>query len=186
MPNRSKISELPPEVREALNARLVEQDFTGYEGLVEWLAELGYAISRSSAHRHGRELKTQFEEAMADARRTSALALATRESGREDDGALLAAASEIMQDKLVRVSLKLGQDGDSDPAETARALSTISRAFADVGRFDLSRQKWETEVAARARAELIAQQREKLDELGKSGAVPADVLAQVIKVAYDL
>ena len=42
------------------------------------------------------------------------------------------------------------------------------------------------EIEAAARKALIDEQRGKLDALGRSGAVPADVLAQVIKAAYDL
>ena len=39
---------------------------------------------------------------------------------------------------------------------------------------------------ARRRKRLLEEQRAKLDELGKTGEVPADVLARVIKAAYDL
>lgn len=41
-------------------------------------------------------------------------------------------------------------------------------------------------VAEEARRKLLEEQRAKLDELGKTGEVPADVLARVIKAAYDL
>jgi hypothetical protein len=148
---RAKVGALPPDVLDALNARLVGSGFSDYDGLTRWLAEQGYAISRSSLHRHGSALEAEFETAMADARRTRALARAARETN-DDDGALLAAASEIMQDNLVRVSLKLKHRDADDPQETAKTLSMISRAFADVGRFDIARQKWQSEVAARVEA----------------------------------
>ncbi|MDR3323873.1 MAG: DUF3486 family protein [Zoogloeaceae bacterium] len=147
---RSLVHTLPPEVIEALNALLIQKSFTDYSGIVEWLAERGFVISRSSVYRHGKELEAEFEEAMADARRSRALARAAREAGGEEDGALLAAASEIMQDNLLRVSLKL-KDGD-DPAETAKTLATLSRAFADVGRFDIARQKWQQETRTKIEA----------------------------------
>ncbi|MDR1350726.1 MAG: DUF3486 family protein [Zoogloeaceae bacterium] len=183
---RSKISQLPQEVLDALNAKLIGSDFSGYAGLAEWLTGQGYAISRSALHRHGAELEAEFEAAMADARRARALARASREAEDADDGALLEAAAGIMQDSLLRASLKLKQGENGDPAETAKTLSLISRAFADVGRFDLSRQKWQAEIEANARKKLIEEQREKLSTLGKSGAAPAEVLAKVIKAAYDL
>lgn len=41
-------------------------------------------------------------------------------------------------------------------------------------------------VKEAARAELLAEQRERLDALGQSGAIAPEVLAQVIKAAYDL
>jgi hypothetical protein len=87
----------------------------------------------------------------------------------------------------VQVSLKLGRgEAEDDPAETAKTLSLVSRAFADVGRFDLSRQKWQAEIEEAARKKLVEEQREKLSALEKSGAVPAEVLAKVIAAAYDL
>jgi hypothetical protein len=183
---RSKISQLPQNVLDALNARLIGSGFSDYAGLVAWLSEQGYDISRSSLHRHGSGLEAEFEEAMADARRTRELARAAREAGDADNGALLEAASGIMQDSLLRVSLKLKQGQSDDPAETAKTLSLISRAFADVGRFDLSRQKWQAEIEANARKKMVEEQREKLNDLEKSGEVPADMLAKVIKAAYDL
>lgn len=178
---RSKVSTLPQAVLDALNAKLIGSGFSDYDGLALWLREQGFDISRSSLYRHGSSMQEEFEEAMSDARRTRALARAAREAEDSNDGALLEAASGIMQDKLTRVALKL--QNSEDPAEAAKTLSLVSRAFADVGRFDLSRQKWQMEIAAKARAELIVEQREKLDELGKSGAVPADILAKVIKAA---
>ena len=181
---RSKVNTLPQEVLDALNAKLIGSGFSDYDGLAEWLASEGYDISRSALHRHGSALEEEFESAMADARRTRALARAARDAEDSDDGALLAAASGIMQDKLTRVALKL--QGEDDPSETAKTLSLVSRAFADVGRFDLSRQKWQTEIEEKARATLIKEQREKLDALGQSGAVPVEVLAKVIRAAYDL
>ena len=183
---RSKISQLPQDVLDALNARLIGSEFSDYRGLAAWLAEQGYDISRSALHRHGSGLEAEFEAAMMDARRARALARASREAEDADDGALLEAASGIMQDSLLRVSLKLKSAPSEDPAETAKTLSMISRAFADVGRFDLSRQKWQAEIETAARKRLVAEQREKLSDLEKTGAVPAEVLAKVIKAAYDL
>jgi hypothetical protein len=183
---RSKIGQLPQDVLDALNARLIGSNFSDYDGLAVWLAEQGYDISRSSLHRHGTGLEAEFEEAMADARRTRALARAARESDDRDDGALLEAASGIMQDSLLRASLKLKQGDSDDPAETAKTLSLISRAFADVGRFDLSRQKWQAEIEEAARKKLVEEQRAKLGELGKTGAIDPETLARVMKAAYDL
>jgi hypothetical protein len=171
---RSKVSALPQDVLDALNARLIGSGFSDYDGLAAWLAEQGYDVSRSSLHRHGSGLEAEFEDAMADARRTRALARATREAGDDaDDGALLEAASGIMQDSLLRASLKLKQSGVDDPVETAKTLSLISRAFADVGRFDLSRQKWQTEIEAAARKKLLEEQSARAEALEKKGVTEA-------------
>lgn len=175
MPRRSKISALPPEVQDALNARLIGAGFSDYTGLVEWLREQGFDISRSSLHRHGQELEAEFDEAMAEARRSRAMARAARVENDGDDGALLEAATGIMQDSLLRVSLKLKNASD-DPVETAKTLSLVSRAFADVGRFDLARQRWQSEMRAKA-----AEVAEKAARLAKQGGLSAKSVAEIRK-----
>ncbi|MDR1063648.1 MAG: DUF3486 family protein [Azoarcus sp.] len=151
---RSKISQLPQAVLDELNTRLIGSGFSDYSGLAEWLSGQGFDISRSSLHRHGSELEDEFNAAISDARQTLALARAAQEGG-DESGALMKTATEIMQDNLLRASLKL-KSAEYDPTELAKTLSLISRAFVDVGRFEIQRQKWQTEV----RAKLDALERE--------------------------
>ena len=175
MARRSKVGALPPDVQDDLNARLIERGFSGYEDLSAWLKSLGYDISKSALHRHGSTLEAEFEEAMADARRTRALARAARESGDGDDGALLESASGIMQDNLLRLSLKLKHSG-AEPEEAAKTLSLISRAFADIGRFDISRQKWQAELRAKAVVAADA-----VEAIAKQGGLSADAMDRIRK-----
>lgn len=170
MARRSKVSALPSGVLDDLNAQLIERGFSGYVELADWLKSIGFDISKSALHRHGSELEAEFEEAMADARRTRALARAAHEAGGEDTGEMLSVASSIMQDSLLRVSLKLKNSRD-DPSTMAKSLSLVSRAFADVGRFDISRQKWLAEV--RAKAALVA---DSVEAVAKKGGLSAEAL----------
>lgn len=170
MAPRSKVSLLPSEILDDLNAQLIQRGFSGYEELAFWLKSLGYDISKSALHRHGSELEAEFDEAMADARRTRALAKAAKQSGEENDGSLLEVASEIIQDRLIRASMQLKKLSDN-PADTAKTLSLISRAFSDLGRFEIQRQKWQSEV--RAKAAVAADAVEKIAK--KGGLSPAAV-----------
>lgn len=149
MARPAKVKLLPPDVLDDLNARLIGQGFAGYDALAEWLQAKGFDISRATLQRHGSALEAEFEEAMADARRTRALARAARESGGDEDGSLMSAAASILQDNLLRVSLAVKRDSEDDPAAAAKTLSLISRAFADVGRMDIANQKWMAETRAK-------------------------------------
>ncbi len=169
----SKVKQLPPELLDDLNARLVGQGFSGYDELVEWLRAKGFYISRSSLHRHGSALEAEFEEAMADARRTRALARASREAG-DNDGALMSATAGILQDNLLRVSLAAKREGEDDPAAAAKTLSLISRAFADVGRMDIAHQKWMAELQAKA-----AEVADKAAKLASKGGLSAESIAEL-------
>lgn len=147
MGRRSKVGGLPTDLIEELNRRLVANGFGDYEALADWLAEQGHAISKSSLHRHGSQLEAEFEAAMGRARSMQALARATRESG-DTDASLMGAASEILQDNLLRISLAVDRAA-LNPAEGAKILSQVARAFADVGRFDLSLRRFQDEQKAK-------------------------------------
>lgn len=181
MARRSKVSTLPQEVLDDLNARLIGSGFSDYSGLTDWLREQGLNISKTALWRHGKALEDEFEEAMADARRTRAMARAAQIENDGDDGCLMGAATEIMQDSLLRVSLKLKNSGD-DPAATAKTLSLVSRAFADVGRFDIARQKWRAEVQTKAAdvAEKVAKQ---VKKGGMSAATVDEIKRSILGIA---
>ncbi len=149
MPKRSAISLLPEAIREELNRRLVENSFGGYEGIAQWLQEIGYQIGKSAVHRHGSQLEADFEEAMADVRRTRALARAVKADG--DEGEVLAATSGILQEQLLRVSIAL-RTVDADPAEAAKSISMVARAHSDVGRLQVALSKWQDELRGKCQA----------------------------------
>lgn len=180
MGRRSKIKDLPQDVLDDLNARLIGAGFAGYGDLAGWLKERGYDISKSGLQRHGSALEAEFEEAMADARRTRALARAARQEGGEQDNSMLEAATEIMQDNLLRVSLRMKDE--ADPTASAKTLSLVARAFADVGRFDLARQKWQAEV--NAKAEAVAEKAAKLaTKGGLSAATVEEIRRSILGIA---
>lgn len=149
MPSRSSVSQLPEAFREELNRRLVENDFSDYEGLAVWLRGEGFEISKSALHRHGTQLERDFDEAMADVRRTRALAKAVKADG--DEGEVLAATSGILQEQLLRISIALRQ-ADDDPAEAAKSISMVARAHSDVGRLQVALAKWQDELKSKAAA----------------------------------
>lgn len=168
MPARSSVSQLPDEVREELNRRLVASNFSDYEGLALWLREQGFQISKSAIHRHGSALESDFDEAMADVRRTRALAKAVKSEG--DEGDVLAATSGILQEQLLRISIALRQ-ADADPAEAAKSISMVARAHSDVGRLQVALSKWQDEL--RSKATLAA---EACEQVARRGGLTAEAV----------
>lgn len=59
MPKRNAVNLLPEDVRKELIERLINNHFSGYVGLSEWLKSLGHNISKSSLHRFGSEFELQ-------------------------------------------------------------------------------------------------------------------------------
>lgn len=174
MGRRAAVDMLPPDLRDELTAKLVENGFSAYEALAEWIASKGYSISKSALHRFGSDLESQFEEAMQDARRSVELARAMRASGNADgDGVLLDAASTVLQDQLLRISMAL-RTVEVDPQEAVKLVSQASRALADLGRLKVSYEKWQTEARERAQSASEA-----ITEKARKGGLSDDVIRQI-------
>ena len=134
---------------EELNRRLVNNGFSEYREMAAWLREAGFEISKSSLQRHGTKLEADFEEAMADVRRTRALAKAVKDEG--DEGDVLSATSGVLQEQLLRIAIAL-RHTDANPAEAAKSISVVARAHADVGRLQVALSKWQEELKAKCQA----------------------------------
>jgi hypothetical protein len=178
MPPPRKIDLLPPELRGALDAKIVERGFAGYVDLSEWLASQGYEIGKSALHAHGQDMKLQRR--MDAVKAATAAALAMDEAVRDDAGALSNALLTQMQvGSLDALNALLDAQDESDPAERLALLSQCGRNLASLVRAVIARQQHAAAVKAKITTAL--------DALGKSGAVPMDTLARVqqaVQAAY--
>lgn len=145
MPPRNKVFDLPADLREALNEKLVSTGFQNYQALAEWLEESGHKISKSSVHRYGQDLKEEFDEAMGDVRKTTELARAMAAEGEDESGHLIDATARIVQDQLLRISIAM-RKAEHEPETAAKHLSSVTRALADIGRVSLGQKKWAREL----------------------------------------
>lgn len=164
MAKRSKVFDLPPELREELNERLVSSGFQGYDSLAKWLEARGFKLSRSSVQRYGQDLQEEFEEAMGDVRKTTSLARAMAAEDEDEDGALIDATARIVQDQLLRISIAM-RKAEHNPEVAAKHLSSVTRALADIGRVSLGQKKWAREILQEKRAQLES----KVDDAAKTG-----------------
>lgn len=135
MGQRSKVDLLPDDVLGELNAKLVAGRFTGFEALEEWLAGKGFAIGKSSLHRYG----SRFEEQINRLKRTSEMAKAIVAEAPDDENAMNAALTRMVQHRLFELVEKLELDGvEVDPAD----LPKIARAVAEIGRGSIAQLKF--------------------------------------------
>lgn len=169
MPPRNKVFDLPPEVREALNEKLVSSGFQGYEALAGWLSERGYNVSKSSVHRYGQDLQEEFEEAMGDVRKTTELARAMASEGEDESGHLIDATARIVQDQLLRISIAM-RKAEHEPDVAAKHLSSVTKALADIGRVSLSQKKWAKEL----RVEVLEEAANRVDAAAQAKGLSAE------------
>jgi len=162
MAKRSVIkTEVPEEIREEFNAKLVAGGFADYDGLTDWLNERLAAdgwqirVSRSSAFRYGAEFQEQFERDMAEQRQLYAIAKTSLADNQDPEGVVREATIRTMQTRLLRLSIALrdAEEAGDDPHLLAETSSKIAKAIADLGRTDIMSQKYKREVEAQIRRE---------------------------------
>ena len=179
MPPRNKVFDLPQEVREELNEKLVSSGFQGYEALAGWLSDRGYNVSKSSVHRYGQDLQEEFEEAMGSVRRTTEMAKAMADAVEDDEGNLIDATARLVQEHLLRISLEF-RKMEIEPDTAAHHLGKVSKALDSLGRLSLSQKKHAKEIRLEVAKEAAAKAETSMASQGMSrdaiDAIKRDIL----------
>ena len=160
MPARSKVAQLPAEVREELDRRLIAGSFSDYTGLAEWLESVGCKISRSALHTHGSKLERRIEAVKVATEEAEALVAALP----DDTGAMADAGLRLAQQRIFDIMLA-SEEGDlKQMASAARALAEMTRAGS----------------ALRAdRRKVLAEAADRAGKAATSAGVSADTMAAI-------
>lgn len=158
MPPRSKVAQLPAEVKAWLDEALIDNNFSGYQQLEEELAARGFKVSKSALGRYGQE----FEDRLSALRMSSEQARAVVQAAPDEEGAVNEALMRLVQDHLFK--LLMAEEGRVD-------LPKVARAVAELGRASVTQKKWQAEVRekTRAAAEAVA-------TVAKKGGLSADAV----------
>ncbi|VEE17569.1 DUF3486 family protein [Ectopseudomonas mendocina] len=165
MPPRSKVGQLPAEVKAWLDQALIESNFSGYELLSAELAERGYSIGKSALHAYGQG----FEERLSALKVASEQARAVVAAAPDEEGAVNEALMRLVQEHLFKLLLTDGKQID---------LPKVAKAVAELGRASVVQKKWQSEV--RAKAESAAAQVEKIARKGGLNAETVDAIRREI------
>ncbi|MBN1830280.1 MAG: DUF3486 family protein [Deltaproteobacteria bacterium] len=169
MPQRSAVTRLPDDIRAELNRRLVQNGFADYQGLADWLADLGYEISKSSIHRYGQN----FDNRLAALTTATAQAKAVTEVVGDEEGAMNEALIRLVQEKLFDVLVNLQID---DPDSFAKVFPKLGLMVARLGNASVKQKQWQAEARKKAKSAARAVDRivrqtdlppEKVDEIQK-------------------
>lgn len=174
MGERSAVALLPAEVADELNARLVDQAFSDYQGLSAWLKAEGYQISKSAVHRHGAELQAKMEKSLSRARERMAIAKALRGASDDEKSALMEANEMVAMDQIMDMfeevaGLAIG--------ERMAAVPKLVRAIADLNRSAIGSAKWKREFEA----EIRRQAREESAKVATQAATAAGVSPETVE-----
>ncbi len=158
MPPRSKILQLPPDVKKWLDQALIEGNFSGYELLEKELSTRGFVIGKSSINRYGQE----FEQRLHALRLATDQAKAISESIPDDAGAMNDALIRLVQQKAFDTLLKM---------EEGAPMKEIGLMVARLSNATVKQKQWAVQVQAKAVAAADA-----VEAIGKKGGLSADAL----------
>lgn len=184
MARRSSIDGLPEEVRRWLERTLADSNFSGYQALEEMLQERGYSISKSAIHRYGQRIERRFAAIKAS---TEAARFLT-EGAADDQDARSEAVIALVQTELFDsiINLQEATDEDIDPAERLGLMSAAAKNIATLSRASVNQKRFRLEEQARiereARAKLIAEQEEKLQELRGSDGMSEQMESRIRRI----
>lgn len=122
--------ELPPELVEALNAKLVD-GFT-YEEIVKWLGCMGHDISRSGVGRYAKDFLTRLERLKNVREQAKAI---IDDSSDDPQTTMAEASSQIAFQLLMEAFLEAGDKGakglDKTMIDAIKALAQLEKSGVD-------------------------------------------------------
>ena len=181
MPARSKIEQLPEDLRKQLDVMIVTKGFSRYRDLSKWLKEQGYSISKDAVNRHGQNLEEKLDAIKA----STAAARAIVEASPDDEGAMNDALMRLVQDRLFTIMLKLKELEDEDVDVTKVSLASVARSVAQLSRASVNQKKWQAEARAKVKAQVAAVE-EKVDRETRAGGLTPEAASEIRKALLDV
>src|SRR4051812_43642543 len=149
MPQRSKITALPKDVKAWLDQALIANNFAQYEQLEKLLAEKGVTIGKSSIHRYGSNLERKLAAIKASTEAASAIAAAAPDDADDRAGAVIS----MIQTEVFGVLVSLQEaDESDDPMKRAKLLSTVAKNVATLTRASIAQKQHAIEIRAKVNA----------------------------------
>jgi hypothetical protein len=184
MARRNSVAQLPKPVRDWLDQALLAGNFSGYQALEDALRERGCTVSKSAIHRYGQKIERRFAAIKAS---TEAARMLT-EGAADDQDARSEAVIALVQTELFEsiVNLQEAGDEDIDPAERIGLLSSAAKNIATLARASVNQKRFRLDEQARiereARAQLLAEQEEKLEELRGSDGMSEQMESRIRRI----
>lgn len=176
MPRRSKISQLPEQIRKWLKDQLIARNFSGYETLTaeanEMLAASGYELrfSKSAAHNYGSQLERELSRIKASTEAARMIAEAAPDEADQRSAAVIS----MIQTQVFDMLVSLQEIADADPAKRAKLLSTLAKNMATLARASVNQKRWQVEVAARTQAAA-----DRVAAMAKKGGLSASAIDSI-------
>ncbi len=173
MPARSKITTLPPEIKEKLDRMMIARGFSGYDGITAdinaELADSGYEIvlHRSGVHRYGQA----FEDKISAIKIATEQARAITEAVGDDVGKMGDALTSLCQERAFQVLVKM-QEIDPENVDFSKLTVAISK----LNKTAVDQKKWAAEMREKTK-----QTAEEVVKVARSGGMSEKTAEEIRK-----
>lgn len=172
MGRKSSILRLRPEVKQHIESMLAEGSMTLdelIENLRQQFPDEDGLPSRAAIGRYGQKLEKRLAAIRAS---TEVAKIIHAQTGDREDtrsGALTALIQSELFESII--NLQDASDTNMPPEKRVGMLATAAKHVATLTRSSVYLKKFQVEAEQRIRSELLAEQKAKLDALGKKGGV---------------
>ncbi|MFI3218370.1 MAG: DUF3486 family protein [Methylococcales bacterium] len=175
MPTPSALDNLTPEQRNALDREITRRNFANYDDLMDWLADQGLEISRSTVARHGNKLKKRLQQVKDATEGAKLLATAVN----DDANLLSGAVISMLQSELFNVMVSLQELDENTPLdERARLLKDLTQSIRGCSSVAMDQKEFERLHKERADKDAVLQM-EKTAKSAKALGVSDEAIKQI-------
>lgn len=186
MGRKSSIDRLPDDIKAHIQGQLADGSMTLDELIADlrmrWPeeADAGELPSRSAVGRYGQKLERRLSAIRAS---TEAAKIIRAQAGDRED-ARSEALTAMIQSELFESIMALQEAGDEEmsPAERVGLLADAAKNIATLTRSSVTLKKYQVEAEARARAELLAEQEQRLVEMRGSDGMSEQLEERIRKI----
>lgn len=173
MARRSKIEQLPEDVRRQIDRLLIQSGFSGYDWLVDHIRdELDVDPGeKSSVQRYGAKLQRRLAAIKASTEAARLISEAAPDEADERSNAIISLVQTDIFDALVAMQ---EAEEEVDPAKRVEVLGKAAKNIATLTRASVSRNKWASEVRTKLDAA-----REEVAKLGSSAGFSEETLRAI-------
>lgn len=177
MARASSIQALPLEVQKWLDDALIDNNFSGYQDLEEYLRGKGFNISRSAIHRYGQSFEKRLQAIRDSTKAAEMIAKAAEDQGEHRSEAVIALVQSNVFDLLIsleEVKNTNTEDGAKEQAKRVKMLADVAHAMANLTRASVNLREYQEKVKAKVAAVADA-----VSKSAKKGGLSADAADEI-------
>ncbi|HKV55123.1 MAG TPA: phage protein Gp27 family protein [Candidatus Binataceae bacterium] len=170
---------LPTEVRDELDRKIVEGGLGNSGDLSQWLRAKGYEIRKATRGRRSKRLDRKLEAVKMATEQARAIVGAAP----DDDGAMNDALIRLIQQIDFNILVELDEAGleGIEP----KALAAVTRSIASLARAQMQHRLWVLQIRDKLQTQLGAAQA-KVSEAANAGGLSPQAAEQIRNVLLDI